>query len=111
MSIRHWCNNYQLKINNEKKDISPLDGFINCSLKQGETIIELNFEMEFSYKENKIQGEKYYDFNYGPLLLCHDRSNNTSLKECYFNVNDEIRYIKYNVCLLFILKFPQIIIL
>ena len=50
--------------------------------------------MEFSYKENKIQGEKYYDFNYGPLLLCHDRSNNTSLKECYFNVNDEIRYIK-----------------
>lgn len=94
LRVPAWCNNYQLKINNEKKDISPLDGFINCSLKQGETIIELNFEMEFSYKENKIQGEKYYDFNYGPLLLCHDRSNNTSLKECYFNVNDEIRYIK-----------------
>lgn len=59
-------------------------GFIIVDICGGTTVTTVDFDMEFVATQHNIGGVPHFDFTYGPLLLVHDRSNGTSLKEsCY----------------------------
>lgn len=85
--IPNWCDNYTIQTDNP---YGVSDNFINVIIGQGESKVTVNFEMEVKIGEYVINGEKCYDFNYGALLLVHDRSNGVSLKECRYDSTNEI---------------------
>lgn len=90
LRIPNWCSDYTLKINDSISTLKPVEGYIDIPLGVNKYSIELNLKMEVRVNKNNINKENYYDFNYGPLLLVHDRHNGTLLKECRYNPDEGI---------------------
>lgn len=82
LRIPSWCEEYSLTTDN---NYNVSDSFIEVVIGQGETTVDVNFKMKIKVGEYLIDGEKCYDFNYGALLLVHDRSNGVTLKECAYD--------------------------
>ena len=84
LRIPSWCEDWDCAISGDKTyEVS--DGFINIAIGEGETVVDLNFVMEVQAEMSMIDGEDFYDFHYGPLLLVHDRHNGTTLKESRYD--------------------------
>ncbi len=85
LRIPSWCKYFKCN-----KDYELKDSFVNVKVSSGETVIEFNLTMEVKVGEYTIDGIKHHDFNYGPLLLVHDRSNGVMLKDVIYNSNNGI---------------------
>ncbi len=89
LRIPSWCENWNCTVSNDQTYAVSND-FINIDIGEGETVIEVNFEMEVVAQAAVIDGETYHDFHYGPLLLVHDRHNGTMLKESRYDAANAI---------------------
>lgn len=104
LHIPKWCSEFDIKINNEEKQISAENGYLVIGLVKGITEISIDFVTSVKYQIDEIEDKKYASFNYGPLLLAMDTHFSNSLWEKVeqpFNItreetNGEIVHFKCN---------------
>lgn len=89
LRVPAWCDNFTLEIDGKAIDGDKND-FIEVEITPGKHQINFNLEMNLKIESYLIKNKTHYDFNYGPLLLVHDRHNGTLLKEVSYSPDDGI---------------------
>lgn len=82
LPIPPWCREWTLRVNGKEVLAKAIGGFAVVELQPlRETSLSLDLRMEFARKPCVIDGGRYSEFSYGPLVLVRDTGLGDSLGE------------------------------